>query len=338
MDIGYQCKSCEFFGKTLTLMKRHLMTKKHSELSTDTKLENYKTIKYKCKLCHSVCCTKFNIKRHIEKCDRSEDKSDDKLIKIMVESISNIKDKKKMKEAIHLYIKREKKLITENKNREIELIKKNKNREFELATKINNIYENENNFHKSVVKSAGQMVNKTVNMMTYAAQNFKDTPKLEIMDSVTARKLLSFEGNVQVAEYIAKMSEAKILSKCLGNVLTTHYKKDITCQQSLWATDANRIKFIVRTSDGWIKDNNNELISRIMITPLLKEVSKIMDEYCMEQMKYIDDMTKLELDKYAEVSSQRISIKEKILNTKLCKSIIKFIAPYFLLRGRITEK
>jgi hypothetical protein len=98
------------------------------------------------------------------------------------------------------------------------------------------------------------------------------------------------------------MVEAKILPKHLGNTLVAHYKKDTLKQQSLWTTDSNRIKFIVRTADGWIKDNNNELIDKIMITPLLKEVSKVIDEYCIERLKHIDKMTKNEEDRYVEVS------------------------------------
>ena len=335
MNTGYQCGPCKFFGKTITLIKRHITTKKHLDLTADGDIENYNTIKYMCKICSTICCSKSNINRHIKHCEKSCGTTD--FTDVIVDSILKIKDNNKRKQAIKTFIEKENKL----KDVENSLIVKNK--ELELTTKINNIYENENKFHKSVVENAGKIVNKTVNMLTYAVENFKETPKLEMLDSNTARKLLEYEandgkkGNVLVAEYIAKMSGAKILPKHLGNILIAHYKKDVLNHQSIWTTDANRIKFIVRTADGWIKDGNNQIISKIMVTPLLKEVSKIMDEYCAEKLKHLDTMTKKEESRFAEVSEQRITIKEEILNERLGKGVIKIIAPCFVLHKQITH-
>jgi hypothetical protein len=287
--------------------------------------------------CGDVYSCISSINKHQKKCINTTNSvienndKDTEFTDMIMESILKIKDIEKGKEMMKCFVKKEANI-------------QSKNKELELTAKINNIYENENKFHKSVVESAGQIVNKTVNMLTYAVQNFKDTPKLEMLDSVTARKLLKHEandgknGDTQIAEYIAKISEAKILPKHLGNTLVAHYKKDTLKHQSLWTTDVNRIKFIVRTADGWIKDNNNELIDKIMITPLLKEVSKVMDEYCIERIKHLDKMTKIEEDRYVEVSEQRINIKGEILNDKLNKAVMKFIAPCFVLQKRVTTK
>jgi hypothetical protein len=179
----------------------------------------------------------------------------DELSKLIVDTVSNIKNNKQRNKLFNLLLERELSAKLKDKDLELEL----KNKDLECASKINDIYENENKFHKKVVENAGQIVNKTMNMLTYATQNFKETPKLETLDSTTARKMLKHEVNGgknikvnddQVAEYIAKISEAKILPKHLGNTLVSHYKKDDPNRQSIWTTDVNRIKFIAKTSDG----------------------------------------------------------------------------------------
>ena len=346
METGYYCKFCKFFAENKTLLKRHLATKKHATNIDGKVCCDFNTLRYKCTKCSTVCGCVSSMNRHKKTCVNKAVRTventdaDAKFTDMFVESMFKIKDVEKGKEMMKYYMRKE----MDNKNRELELTTKVKDRELELTAKINNIYENENKFHKSVVASAGQIVKKTVNMLTYAVENFKETPKLEMLDSNTARKLLEYEandgkkGNVQIAEYIAKMSEAKILPKHLGNTLTAHYKKDVFNQQSIWTTDTNRIKFIVKTADGWIKDSNNELIGKIMVTPLLKEVSKVMDEYCADKLKHLDKMTKKEESRFAEVSEQRITIKEEILNDRLQKGIIKMIAPCFVLQKRAIKE
>jgi hypothetical protein len=97
------------------------------------------------------------------------------------------------------------------------------------------------------------------------------------------------------------------------------------------------MKFITRTNDGWLKDANGDIINRNMIIPLLKEVSKIMDEYCSEKIKRIDKMSGIEEAKYVEVSEQRINIKSDIITKRLNKSIIKHIAPYFIMQKQFKQ-
>jgi hypothetical protein len=344
MEFIYYCKYCEFDGKTLYGIKRHIMTAKHIKTSNnDIAIKNYDRIIYKCDECNKFYRTKSNINKHITSCHkkddteveseitdmRSDDDSDSELDDLIFDSALKMKNKDKCKKMLKLYFNRE---------------TKTKNREIELTAKINDIYENENRFHKKVVENAGQLVGKSMNMLTYAVQHFKDTPKLEILDSTTARKLLKHEvdngkkdkiNNDQIAEYIAKISEAKILPKHLGNTLVCHYKKDDPDHQSLWTTDVSRMKFIAKTTDGWIKDNNSDMINKAIIIPLLKEVSKIMDEYCNERMSHISKMTGREEAKYVEVSEQRINIKSDIINEKLNKAILKHIAPCFLMQKQL---
>jgi hypothetical protein len=348
MEIGYYCKHCNFYTKNISIMKRHLTQKKHVRTTTDVLIDNYNKSAYRCTTCEKIYSSVSNVNKHIKICHFEEKKivknkrNDDELHKWIVDSVSNIKDTVQRNKLFNLLLERE--VMSKIKDKELEYTSKLKDKDLECASKINNIYENENKFHKKVVENAGQIVNKTINMLTYATQNFKETPKLETLDSTTARKLLKHEVNGgknvkvnddQVAEYIAKISEAKILPKHLGNTLVSHYKKDDPDRQSIWTTDVNRIKFIAKTTDGWIKDNNCDIINKAIITPLLKEVTKVMDEYCNDRMNSITKMTGREEAKYVEVSEQRVNIKSDMITEKLNKAILKHISPCFLMQKQL---
>lgn len=112
---------------------------------------------------------------------------------------------------------------------------------------------------------------------------------------------------------MARLSEAKNLPEHLSKILMSYYKKNDPNRQSLWTTDVTRLRFIIKSGDGWIKDDNAEIIKKNIITPLLEEVVKVMDRYCNDKMKYIRKMSHSEEAKFVEVSKQRINIKSDVL-------------------------
>ena len=350
MEINFYCKYCKFIGKSLFLIKQHVQTKNHIVLSkNNVVIKNYTKKFYKCFECDTVSDDRSNIKKHMKNIHRNTGYTPTKSVETT--KTTDIECKSSVDDIINV-IKLTSTMTDEDvKLRMIRMFldekDKFKNKELELTSKMKDIYENENEFHKNVAVNAGQIVNKTMNVLTFAVQNLKDTPKLKILDSVTARKLLKHEtdagclkrnlNNDQTAEYIAKLSEAKILHNHLGNTLVSHYKQEDSNHQSLWTTDVNRIKFITRTDDGWIKDANGDIINRTMINPLLQEVGKILDEYCTSKLPLLDKMTGLEEARYVEVVEQRINIKSDILTRKMNKSIIKYIAPYFIMKKQIGQ-
>jgi hypothetical protein len=73
-EINFYCKYCDFFGKSLFLIKQHINTKKHINMSdNDILLENYNKKFYKCSECGKVCNDRSNLKKHIKNTHNSHD-------------------------------------------------------------------------------------------------------------------------------------------------------------------------------------------------------------------------------------------------------------------------
>ncbi len=338
MDIVYYCKFCVFYTKTKSNMKQHLTSKKHIKLSNaDTNFENYNMINYRCLCCDKLFNTKSNVTRHI-KCLHTIKKD-------------NLDDENKMndisvtdKEGDNIDVIIDFAMRHENKEDGAKLIKAYVGDIRKLEGTIKDIYKDEVEYHKKLTNNAGNIVDKTISAFTCAVKNYKDAPKLKYLDSETAKNLLCQEkingkitkmDNNKTAEYIAKLSEHDSLPKHLSNTLAEQYKTEDPKDQSIWTTDASRMKMIVKMSDGWIRDSNGKIINEHMIVPLLNEVIKIIDQYNTSNASNIDKMKPEQVMKYAEVAMKILDIKSDISSEKINKDILKHLIPEFIMKYKL---
>jgi hypothetical protein len=237
-------------------------------------------------------------------------------------------DKKESFRLLKLFLDTKTELDNETKRREDE---------------IKQIYKDENEYHKKLANNAGEIVNKTISAFTCAVNNYKDAPKLKYLDSKTANRLLCQEktkgkivklDNDRTAEYMAKLSEQKILPKHLSNTLVEQYKSCNPKEQSLWTTDASRMKMIVKMNDNWIRDSNGKIVNEHMIIPLLNEMIKIIDKYNTSKGVNIDEMTPEQEMKYAEVAMRILDIKSDVSSERINKEILKCLMPEFIMKRK----
>jgi hypothetical protein len=340
----YFCVYCDFADNNLYNLKCHLATKKHINISNnDTQIKNYTKTVYKCIECHKIYKNKSGFYKHAKLKHNVSEKqpikistTDKKLIneKNDNDGIGNLAYDIAInlgKDKLIDYLKQIDQL-KESKNEEIKDIYKIKDEE------IKNIYKTENDFHKKVVETSGQLIGRSMNMLNYAMQHFKETPKLISLDKTSARELLKYESrdgqitrkieNDKLPERIAKLNEMALLPKHIGNNIVAHYKKDDQTQQSLWVTDASRAKFIVRDNE-WKKDDKGIKINKDIIVPILDEVVTVMNEYRKDHHNKIGHMTPEEEGKYVDIMTQSHNIQSDVNKGKTSKEIIKYIIPYF---------
>ena len=320
MEPVYYCKHCKFCTKTVKFMKQHILTKKHSKLSNnDECIDNYNKQQYKCLECHRISNVKSNIVKHIK-------------------TIHSIEKKNKTTEFIDILEK------MPDKSESFRLLKvflASKDEIREKDNEIKQIYKEENEYHKKLANNAGNIVDKTISAFTHAVTNYKDAPRLKLLDSKTANKLLCQEkingkivklDNNKTAEYIAKLSEQKILPKHLSNTLIEQYKMGDPREQSVWTTDASRMKMIVKMDDSWIRDGNGKIINEHMIVPLINEMVRIIDQYNTSNGMNIGKMTRAQELKYAEVAMRILDIKLDVSSERINKEILKCIMPEFIMK------
>jgi hypothetical protein len=341
MEVIYYCKHCNFDTKTVRCIKQHLLTKKHIKLSEGS-ADDYNKERYKCVECSKIFNDRSNANKHIKSIHTVEKKSDKNKTDIgksktleFIDVLEKMPDKKESFRLLKIFLDTKSELDNETKRRENEI----KQRDDE----IKQIYKQENEYHKKLANNAGNIVNNTISAFACAVKNYKDAPKLKYLDSETAKNLLCQEkingkviklDNNKTAEYMAKLSEQKILPKHLSNTLVEQYKSCNPKEQSVWTTDASRMKMIVKMNDNWIRDSNGKIVNEHMIVPLLNEMIKIIDQYNISNGMNIDKMKPDQEMKYAEVAMKILDIKSDISSEKINKEILRCLIPEFIMKHK----
>jgi hypothetical protein len=332
MIIKFYCEYCKFGTNLITDMKRHIKMKKHIKLSNDhNDIDDYKVTLYRCDSCKNTYKSKSSLATHAKTHVVSEQKYSDQKPPTSNVDISDISDV--LRHALDIG--------KEHAGVALKMI--------ELCMKANggnieaSIYKKENEYHKRVAENAGKLIDKSMNMLTYAMTNFSDAPRLEYLDKETARNILKYESkdgeiisrfkDENLAEKIATIDSFNRLPEHLGNNIVTHYRKKDQTTQSLWVADASRMKFIMK-DDEWKNDNKGVKISKQIINPLLDEVINIMENYRTTKADKINEMSGFERDKYAEVVMHSLNIQTNVRKGKTNKDIIKYIIPYLLVNGK----
>lgn len=186
--------------------------------------------------------------------------------------------------------------------------------------------------------------NLTMNVITKEyILGFSNTPCIKALknyDDVRAGNMIlepEYEDeNIMFVNTIHNQYIRNKLSKYLGNIIVSFYKrKDIT-QQSFWCSDLSRLKFLVRvfptgsTNGAWVTDGMGLIVKDEVIRPLLDYVVKSIDQYRITHLEKLI----IDNDKFLSLSE----IVTSIGNDSLLTQIIKYIAPHFTLGKKLTDK
>jgi hypothetical protein len=185
---------------------------------------------------------------------------------------------------------------------------------------------------------ATKSAKKSMNMMSHAMKHFANAPPMKLLESKQALKLLTYDNKSKhsIEERMILHYDGNTLDSFLGDALIREYKMKNPENQSVWTTDTSRLCFIVKQliagdDDRWISDKSGIAITRLIISPLLKQVMEMLREHINRYSKEAtaDDF---DMSRDKEVSSILLSSNEIIgiiLKKELHKAVLKYIAPYF---------
>ena len=216
----------------------------------------------------------------------------------------------------------------------------------------------ENEFHKRLINSAGGLIQKTMNTMSYLLLNYNNAPCLTHLSDYS---IISKNIDYLVNDLIHYHKKNK-LDKHIGDFIVQQYKKKNPELQSIWSSDVDRLNYFIRelindtnqtepkiraVTDKnkiiknnkdtdikfqWIVDKKGIKVTEYIIDPLLNYIGNINTNYLQQKNKEINEKFNIQNDmKILEDLQVVASISCDIKNKTLSQNINKYIAPHFYL-------
>ncbi len=217
-----------------------------------------------------------------------------------------------------------------------QLEEKNKKIE-ELTTTETNRLKEEVKYLKTLVSSAGTIVNKSVSALSYIATNYKNAPPLKSLPNYLSLEA-DKENNVIMSKLMYHHNHDTV-GEYLGDFIIKNYKKEDPAEQSIWNSDCGRLTYIIRdiinNKSDWTVDKKGLKTDNYIIDPLLKFIRKLLGEFIDENNIKIQNSNKNKLDISVLLDEMRVvtHIITSIEDRSLAMDISKFIAPYFYLNS-----
>ena len=265
---------------------------------------------YMCEICGVYYSTASNLSKHRKRC---------------IDNSNNNKIKQLEKNNELLKLENENKILLEKINylqKENILIKKEKEDKIQMLEK-------ENEYHKQLVVSAGNMIQSSMSTLNYLILNCNNAPLLEPLKDYSV-----LEDKQKFIKNIIYYHGVNKLEQYLGNFLVKHYKSKDPKKQSNWNSDTSRLTYInrelVNNIPNWVIDKKGVKMTGIIIDPLLNYVKKISQEY-IDQLKEKIQL-KINNDEQKKIFGNMSSLGEiiKNINNKvISKGINQYLAPHF---------
>ena len=123
------------------------------------------------------------------------------------------------------------------------------NKQVELVNKHVESLQLENQFQKQIINSAGGMIKKSMNTLSYLLLNYKDAPHIkELADySIICKNIAELVKNLTYYHDKNKLDKyiAKPRAGPLGDFIIRQYKREEPELQSIWSTDTDRLNYFI---------------------------------------------------------------------------------------------
>ena len=339
--MNFNCDICDYSTNDKFNFSKHQKTKKHLAKSvaigesrqtaskitpTTIPYESSKTIeKYTCQFCENIYTNACNLARHRTICAEKKKLVDDFTSKQKeYESIINeLKEKLLLKDHI---------IASEIARREEIVASETARRESEVAHKeeLVLIIGNENKNLRSILSSAGTIVEKSMSAFNYINTNYNEAPALKMIENVPALHLDL--AKKKVVQRIINEYRDHTLKAFLGDLIIKNYKKEDSGQQAIWNSDVDRLTYMIRIiinkdKGRWEVDKRGIRTTEHVIQPILDYIKKQLEIY----MKTCD------VGKRSDETDKVLATRDKlgdackiiiiIDNGTLAEDILKYIAP-----------
>jgi hypothetical protein len=320
--MNFSCLPCIYTTTVKCNYTKHILTKAHLKKvsqpkkisTTEPELSQNSDKEYGCKFCGITYSYLANLSKHMKGCSGRDEiiKDYENKMKIYEIEIMNIKEKLINKE-IHF------KEIIDVKDINInQLIKENENL-------------------KKLIYDANSITKTSVNALSFVSTNFKNSP---VIQSFNNFNLLIAKGATTISESIVYHYKYDTLTKYIGDIIVSEYKKPNEQNQSLWNTDTSRLAYLVRESINdkpeWSVDKGGVKIKEYAIDPLGHKIISELNKFIRETNANIDIIQMEDPDIIKKMEYATLAMKD-IRSGYMSEEIVKYIAKYFYLNKHIVK-
>ena len=272
-------------------------------------------------------------KKQIEMVNKEKEKRIDEAKK-QIEVVNREKEKR-IDEA-----KKQIEMVNREKEKCIDEVNKEKEKRISEIKEHLETLKYENQFQKQIINSAGGMIKKSMNTLSYLLLNYKNAPHIkELPDYSIICKNIS-----DLVKNLTYYHDKNTLDKYIGDFIIRHYKREEPELQSVWSSDTDRLNYFIcelikeqktgkkNTDLGsktqWVLDKKGIKMSKYIIKPLLEYIHSMNSNYINQKNEEIID-NDTNVDKILKEMQILASINADIKNNKLSTGINKYIAPHF---------
>lgn len=354
----YNCDICKYSTNDKANYFKHKKTNKHLQNSNEVnksttilphnapQMPHEALKKYVCNYCNIDFSRSNHLIRHTKICKEKNTKHEllekefakyKEIVEIEKKQKDNENKIKLLEEKLKSF-ENEKKLLEDN----VEIMKSQYENHIETL-------KNENKFQKQLINSAGGMIKKSMNTMSYLLINYNNAPQLE---ALTDYSIISKNTETLIKDLIHYHKKGTF-EKYIGDFIVKQYKKDNPNLQALWSSDIERLNYFIReliknkndcklpnTPDNntslnkkfnWTIDKKGIKVRNSIIDPLLDYIHQIGIKYLNEKNNQVSKLDNYNAAKLVNDMQEIGVINCNIKNKSISTNINKYIAPYFYL-------
>lgn len=196
----------------------------------------------------------------------------------------------------------------------------------------------ENAYHKQMLNEAGGLVKKSVSALSHIVHNYGSAPTIEMLNIEDMEDLE--QNNKKLVEDVISAHKHKTLDQYLGDSIIKLYKKDNPEDQSVWATDTNRLTYLIKElmvnkSSNWIVDKKGIKTKEYLIDPLLEHIKELIISYQKNSMNLSTNV--VEIEYIIEINKRILKIVDDIDDGNVGNNLLKYISAHLFFNDKLLK-
>jgi len=316
MVVNYDCKICNFKSTNKKNYSIHLSTKKHQKKVME--MDNYSDVNV-----NNDSKISVNIRKYPQISEKSVKIADFVVPKRKyVCKFCNIECARA--NSLNKHIKTCSVAMVEKIKTECDLKLQSKEEKIELL-------ESDLIYYKNLIKTAGVGVGTKItnNVQSLIVTNHDSAPAIDYAKP----NLLKFNSKDahENSLFLVNRYKDNTFTMFVGKCIVAACKKENPDDQSVWATDANRLTmFIKKMMDDeskWISDKKGVQTTKYLINPILQKIKEMLIDYNKYLYSQVGKLPQHEVDYYNDIMIHCRELVHFIEHEKLADEILRYMAP-----------